>query len=1137
MTSIDCLLKNTEVVEAVKTAMEYMGVKRASDGHDASLESIYKDLRGHGVEIDLGSAAHIYQDVLSSKDHPAFSTREQVNETAGKYFDDLQRALILREDKTGERQISELSPAEAAVKALTRAFTSPLVKDERTKSILKTMQDAYTQWAKKMVGKTPEEVQNKKDTRTFEQIIKDALDKESLGYTDKTTGALHGFTALHEGAKKLMAKLDNEVRSTGDPVLKAQWDEYAKSLENATRTLMLSTAEGKKVLHGALMTAEGGGYMKETKDGTQILDHQKLAGDINSITQYRKNVIEALTASGFTAGEAAKTSDALQKEYFELRGKSLDILRNEQIRKEQSYEPTEPKEKVPVGDIVRNAIKRSESYKGLTTEAKTEGVDVSEHKPQLTFSKTDASRIMYDALKNSEEYGKESEATGEKVVDWKKLAMNGPDARVIGEIIFNHLKKNEGIGTSDALNVSDNLIKNGMHDKLTDDVEIHSQAALDSQQRKIGTDIAPVNKSEMTRLAELHAMGIFDGAHDDLLHHVLGIDGADQTTRKRLIDLFAKKQQLIQQLGGHEFLYHSLDATIQHEVNQLIEQNIADKTKMSKIAKAIFDYQAFVNMGIIANPFNIAENTISGFQANVGQTIGLIKQMGLKEGVKIFYEMNRLWAATIKDVTKGGIHYGLESGKFTQSSGIADKLTFKNWDKLNGIQKIATVAISYAHAGLNAMDSAYKVSIHQKTTMMNLHKALTDIPDAGGRRMTRDEANDYLNEHLFGKSIDDARKQAEGIYQKLNIKYDKNSIERAARELVQTNVFSDGHLDEDHIEAAIRGAYQVAAVGLGHEARPGALGMMTLAPMMKGLQTATQHTYDKYIKNGEYDKAAWFHIGIQSGLVNGVFKFAHGVANWMLLRPLTAGVGLITGTVSKTIGKSDRINYDDKKSLEQAFYRQAQANADINRSIVGISMLALQAGAIGALGMLTKKDDKKGNVAAGFEAVKKNPILNKALNKFGADALMLMYSSYNAKIGGHQAENYANVEGFIKYVENLTNVGSGFSNPERLEKMAMLYKRNTQKSKAEASGLAGEMIKGFIPTGLDVPFYRSYKGAVYLGKSAIQGKAELPPFYTPKNQLQGLLDNGAFNDIDDLFGLHIMFPKAEKPAEFNPFSR
>lgn len=1130
MTSIDCLLKNTEVVEAVKTAMEYIGVHKASEGKDASLATIYGELRKNGVEIDLNSAAHIYKDVLTSKDHPAFSTREEADEIAGKYFDDLTRNLILREDKTGEQQISELSPAQAAVKALTRAFTNPLVTDARTKSILKTMQDAYTQYAKRMAGKTPEEETSGKDTRSFEQVVQDALDKESLGYPDRHTGELLGFDKLDAGAKEIMKKLDREVAASGDEVLKAQWDEYAKSLENSVRTLMLSTKEGKKVLYDALKSQEGGGFVKTLKDGTEVLDHQALAGNIGSITQYRENVVNALTESGFTKEQAEKVSDSLQKEYYELRGKSLETLRKSQEQKQASFEPAEAKPKVSVGDMVNKAIKASESYKGLTSEAKAEGVDTTEHNPQLTFSKKEANTIVFESLKNSDKYGKQVGDTGDRQIDWRKLAVDKPTPAELNKLIAEHLKNNEKVDINNAIKVADNLLGNKAHDNLLADIDQHSETNLTAQQNALSKDIAPVNRSEMTRLAELHAMGIFNGAHDDLLHHVLGIDGADQATRKKLIDLFEKKQQLIQQLGSHEFLYHSLDASLQHEVNQLIEENVADKGKVSRIAKAIFDYQSFVNMGIIANPFNIAENTISGFQANAGQTIGLMKQMGVKEGVKIFYEMSRLWAATLKDVAKGGIHYGLESGKFSQSSGIADKLTFKNWDKLNPVQKIATTAIAYAHMGLNAMDSAYKVSIHQKTTMLNLHKALTDIPDQYGRKMTKDEASEYLNEHLFGNSLEQAKAQAEKMYKQLGLKYDKNSIERSAREIVQANIFSDGHINDDLIEAAMRGAYQVAAVGLGHTARPGVLGWLTLAPMMKGMQTTAQAHYDKLLKAGKYDQAAWFHMGVQSVVINGVFKFAHGVANWMLLRPLTAGLGLVTGTVGKQMGKSDVIDYTDKKQLEEAFYKYGQANADINRAIVGLSMFALQAGALSLYGAAKKEDQDKENMAAGFEAVKQNPILNKAMNKFGADMLALMYASYTAKQHGRMRETYANIQGFGKYVEGMMNIGSGMTLQERTVETFKLMSTDNEKAQKKAHGILGEMVRTVIPGSAEVPFYRSYKGAYYLGKSAAEQKAQLPPFYNPQSLMQGMMDNGIINDLDETLGLGIMFPKQEESA-------
>ena len=932
-----------------------------------------------------------------------------------------------------------------------------------------------------------------------------------------------------------MKKLDAEVNASGDATLKAQWDQYAKSLEDATRTLMLSTQEGKKVLHGALMTAEGGGFMKESKGGTSILDHQKLAGDLDSITKYRDNVIKSLTANGFSPDEAAKVSDALQKEYFELRGKSLDILQKEQLRKEKSYEPTDLKEKVPVGDIVRNAIKRNDAYNKLTAEAKKEGVDTSKYDPELTFSKPQAETIMLDAIKNSEEYGKMSDYTGEQSIDYTKLALKNPTDAQLSKMISDHLVKNEGVKKSDADRVAGNLIDHGMHDALIDKIETHSQKALDAQQRAIGQDRAPVRKSDMTRMAELHAMGIFDQSHSDLLHHILGIDGADQQSRKDLMEILAKKQQLMERYGSKELLYQSMNETLQHKMDDIIARNIGNKTKLSAVAKAIYNYQHSVNGGIIANAFNIGENTDSGFTANLGQTISIFRQLGAnKEALKVFYETGRAWRSVFKDVTLGGPSYGIEGGKFTQRA--SDKLTYRNWDNLNNLDKARTVLKTYAQAGLTAMDSAYKVAIHMKTTILTLHKAL----QASG--MSRDEASDYLNEHLFGKSLDDARAEAKYMYDKLNLKYDKNTIERSARENVLANIYTDGQLNKDVIDAAIKSSFNVAAIALGHEGRKDATGTYSGAKKMKLMQQESARKYAKLISEGKYNDAAWYHIMHQSLYLNGILKFAHGVANWIVLRPLTAGLGLISGGVAKLKG-SDSIDWTNKKTLEEQLERQAQANADINRAWAGLAKFGAQMAMTSLYGMLNNEDKKKGNLAAGFAGIKHNVLMNKAMTKFGADILSLMYVSYThqQEKGGQMDESYASLHGFGEYAMNLTNVGGGHTQGERLVDITKLFAHPSEANEKKAYGIMGEMLRNVMPGDLEVPYYRSAKGIYYLGKSAVERKAQLPPFYNPQSFAQGFFDNGILNDIAESTGGHVdpfglmQKKKATSTVATNPF--
>lgn len=315
---IDCLFKNTDIVDDVKTYVKYLGGFHAKIDGSASFESIYKKLRSAGVEIDAKSAAMIYADVLPRGDE-RFTSNEDLEHLTGQSMSNTVRNLLLRERPEGEKQIGDLSPAEAVVKNLADAFTNNTVTDPRTKSMLKTMQEAYLATAKKLLGELPNKPGGSKDTRPFEQIIKEALDKESMGYADKTTGEINGFKKIHEAAVAKMKEISAEVKNSNDPVLQEQWEAYAKSFEDSAYTLMFSTKEGKKVLQEALMSKEGGEFVKESADGTRRLDWGKLAGSNNDFSKLRENVVKAFEAKGFDEATANKVADSLSKEFDDLR--------------------------------------------------------------------------------------------------------------------------------------------------------------------------------------------------------------------------------------------------------------------------------------------------------------------------------------------------------------------------------------------------------------------------------------------------------------------------------------------------------------------------------------------------------------------------------------------------------------------------------------------------------------------------------------------------------------------------------------------------------------------------------------------------------------------------------------------------
>ena len=64
MTGVTCLAKNTQLQQDLKDIVEYIAYDRIGRGKDASLSSVYNTIRTSGIEIDLQSVGHIYNEVL-----------------------------------------------------------------------------------------------------------------------------------------------------------------------------------------------------------------------------------------------------------------------------------------------------------------------------------------------------------------------------------------------------------------------------------------------------------------------------------------------------------------------------------------------------------------------------------------------------------------------------------------------------------------------------------------------------------------------------------------------------------------------------------------------------------------------------------------------------------------------------------------------------------------------------------------------------------------------------------------------------------------------------------------------------------------------------------------------------------------
>lgn len=314
MLKIDCLFKNTALINDIKKALRYIAEDRASKDRDASFEAVYNDMRKSGIEIDLSSAAHIYANELPLYD-ARFTPLADLEKASGKSFESTARNLVLQKPKDTEFEIGKLSPSQAAAKHIVDAFASKLIPDNTTKSIMRQLQEAMIRGSERLLGEKPEGV-NEKAPKTTEEIIQAALDIESKGFRD-INGHMNGIKKVFDATREEIERYTQEVENGGDEHTKELWNSYIDSFENAAYSLLFSRKEGKQILKEALLKDFG----KDTKSG-RVLDWGKLAGGINDITQLRDNVFNAFKGK-YGEDIADKIANSLSADYKDLRA---DIL-------------------------------------------------------------------------------------------------------------------------------------------------------------------------------------------------------------------------------------------------------------------------------------------------------------------------------------------------------------------------------------------------------------------------------------------------------------------------------------------------------------------------------------------------------------------------------------------------------------------------------------------------------------------------------------------------------------------------------------------------------------------------------------------------------------------------------------------
>jgi hypothetical protein len=1221
MLRIDCLLINTEVKETVKQLIGYLGHKGLAEGTDVSFRSMYNELRKNGVEIDLESAAKIYSEALPLEDS-RFTSHEDLVYDTGRWFDDVVRNITLQKPKTGEKEIGELSPAQAVVKGIADAFSNNVSGDATTKSILKTLEDVYRSASKRLLGELPNSAVP--DKRTTAEIVQEALNNESQGYRNTAEGTINGLAKMHDAVRQQLSELTKEMEATGDHDKVDQWNAYAKSLEDASYSLMFTSAEAKAVLHGAM---RDGGFTKLSKTGNEIVDWEKLAGTRNSYEQLRQDVVDSLKKNGFTEDIGHRVADSMSKEFRDIRGKIVDTANKEQQRLSDSWTKTPNAPGAPK-DVVTERLQRWENYKLLTEdptkpltfakneanrivsgaikdlgftkqvngrdvidyekladsartkydvqalvkkaleaqgydhataqevsasiqemsneffgkvadyvkarEAKTEDtwlqqnnvpvqpmslkdlVDlrmkqsgqhsqiVGNNAGHMSLKKHEGQRILSETLKAGE-FGKDT-ANG-KQIDWVKLASMKPTDVQLTQMVADHLQA-EGVSPYNA-NVAAGAIRD-VYTDLAADIAAHTQKTLDARQFALDRESVK-RKTDLHRLAELHDMGIFNGSHDRLLAHILGIEQSDIQAVQGIKNYAEKLSKLRQIMSGNDFIVPSMVHTLNREIQNILAPVIENKSKAMKMVSALNKIYQVENSMLISTHGNLLENHLSGamelLTTNLSQRLKLGKELGGMKG-----QDWQLMKDMYRHIAAGGAEYGLapyqvggNKGRLTDKYNI-HQMQGADWSRPGTWAKgLATAVLTIPRTFLSGADGAVKIGLmnaHMKSAVVDAIMANSD------GQVDRDTAVQMYNDAIYGPGqLAAAKQKARQIYQNIGMKYvSEKELNITANELLRENLIQNRIVKAEELQDLMDNSFREAGLGMGHEANN------FFSERQQAWKQSLNRKEQVALSENDWDKAARIRLG-NTILNDVVFRFAASRFNWAWIRAQQSGVGLLTGLYHYSItgkkfknveliaDKEERVAKMNEMATEYQAARQKLARGAVG---LGISAAAYLAAKAIAKAMNPDEEDPTQKM---YDELKGN-FPAKALFLKVAPLWMLQSYEYNETKQGEPFDRMIAATG--KDFINLTNVGDKHDISVQLfEGIKNISDGKSEKMRGRGYAELGKAMNNFIP---HVPLYKQGKNVGQFVNWMGGGEPKpMPPF--PNNFWQGMLYGGIIQDV------------------------
>lgn len=319
MLDIGCLVKNTTLRHDLNDLVEFIAYERVSKNLDAGIQSIYNDIRTHGIEVDLQTIAFIYNDVLP-KSYAQFDSDHDVNEYALKSFEDaINRAARLEAPEVTEKQIGQNSPDMEVVNGILNMFTKLNTElSDPIYSDMRALQEALWKGIQRKLKLTNNSIP--KDQKDWEELLQQALGYEQLGLTD-INGRINGIADLFDSMKDQLSEATAAMEARGDHATAQKWNEMIAKLKAASYSLLFSKGEAKSFITSIFKEA---GYGKTLKNGKTVIDWNKLANDTGSVLDLHNNITRVMAAKNYSQSVINGVQDSFVNEVNDMNAKIVE---------------------------------------------------------------------------------------------------------------------------------------------------------------------------------------------------------------------------------------------------------------------------------------------------------------------------------------------------------------------------------------------------------------------------------------------------------------------------------------------------------------------------------------------------------------------------------------------------------------------------------------------------------------------------------------------------------------------------------------------------------------------------------------------------------------------------------------------